>query len=81
MLAKQAVPGNERHPIHWNTNHLVGLTTRETFPIARSARRPVPIVKLVDDRLLERDRGAGGPQGVAQLFRIQRVEVFGDHGS
>ena len=25
--------------------------------------------------------GARGPQGLAQLFRIQRVEVFGEHGS
>jgi hypothetical protein len=37
--------------------------------------------ELVDDRLLKRDLGARGPQGLAQLFRIQRVEVFSDHGS
>jgi hypothetical protein len=37
--------------------------------------------ELVDDRLLERDLGARGTRmHLAQLLRIQRVEVFGDHG-
>jgi len=36
--------------------------------------------ELVDDRLLERNLGARGTQCLAQLFRFQRVEVFGDHG-
>ena len=41
----------------------------------------VLVRELVDDRLLERDLGARGTQCLAQLFRIQRVEVFGDHGT
>jgi len=40
----------------------------------------VLVRELVDDGLLERDLGARGTQRLAQLFRIQRVEVFGDHG-
>ncbi|HZF80328.1 MAG TPA: hypothetical protein VEZ89_11125 [Rubrivivax sp.] len=35
--------------------------------------------ELVDDRLLDRKLGARGTQRLAQLFRIQRVEVFRDH--
>lgn len=40
----------------------------------------VLVRELVDDGLLERDLGARGAQCLAQLFRIQRVEVFSDHG-
>ena len=41
----------------------------------------VLVGELVDDRLLERDLGARGTQLLAQLLRIQRVDVFGDHGT
>jgi hypothetical protein len=40
----------------------------------------VLVRELVDDRLLEGHLGTRGPQCLAQLFRVQRVEVFGDHG-
>jgi hypothetical protein len=40
----------------------------------------VLVRELVDDRLLERHLGTRDTQCPAQLLRIQRVEVFGDHG-